>query len=67
MPTLLMMRKHSVHISVLLGKKWGNISVSNEDVKVLSNLQITEGYIKLLLEREIFLDQLFWITSMQEL
>lgn len=56
MPTLLMMRKHSVHISILLGKKWGNISVSNEDVKVLSNLQITEGYIKLLLEREIFLD-----------
>jgi len=51
MPTCLMMQKYSVHIFVLLGKKWGNVSVSNEDVKVLSNLQITEGYIKSLLER----------------
>lgn len=46
MPTLLMTQKNSVHIFILLGKKWGNVSVSNEDVKVLSNLQITQQYIK---------------------
>lgn len=46
MPTLLMMWKRSVHVSVLLGKKWGDAPVSNEDVEVLSNLQITEGYVK---------------------
>lgn len=36
----------TMHIFILLGKEYGNISVSNEDMKVLFNLQITEGYIQ---------------------
>lgn len=46
----------TIHIFIVLGKVYGNISVSNEDIKVLFNLQITEGYIKWLLKRLIFLN-----------
>lgn len=34
----------TMHIFILLGKEYGNVSVSNDDMKVLFNLQITEGY-----------------------
>lgn len=36
----------TIHIFIVLGKEYGNISVSNENIEVLFNLQITEGYIK---------------------
>lgn len=44
----------TINIFILLGKEYSNISVSNEGMKVLFNVQITEGYIKLLLKRLVF-------------